>query len=140
MGAWGTTKLNAPVATSIGGARFPGCRAASDCGGPGLRLKIERNSRGSGAVARDVDRQHRGDFRPDDQRQLIARDARSLAAANHAQRQLIQTHRQIGNGKFCRAGAAAGGHRHFLYDLKAFKLKAELSMLQELGRRRQGDA
>jgi hypothetical protein len=30
--------------------------------------------------------------------------------------------------------------QHFLYDLQAFKLEAELSMLQELGRRRRGDA
>jgi hypothetical protein len=29
--------------------------------------------------------------------------------------------------------------QHFLYDLQAFKLEAELSMLQELGRRRRGD-
>jgi hypothetical protein len=30
--------------------------------------------------------------------------------------------------------------QHFLYDLQAFKLEAELSMLQELGRRRREDA
>jgi hypothetical protein len=30
--------------------------------------------------------------------------------------------------------------QHFLYDLQAFKLEAELSMLQELSRRRRGDA